>query len=82
MISVPLPDVVVAPTGTIDVMIETSVGATVTATSKAPSIATATYTDGKLTITGVAAGNTLIQLETSATNEATSYRTIAVTVEE
>jgi hypothetical protein len=81
IITSPLPDVVVAPNGEVDVMIETSVGATVTATSKSTSIATATYADGKLTITGVAAGNTLIELVTSATNEATSYRTIAVTVE-
>ena len=81
IITSPLPDVVVAPNGEVDVMIETSVGATVAATSKSTSIATVTYADGKLTITGVAAGNTLIELVTSATNEATSYRTIAVTVE-
>lgn len=81
VITSPLPDVVVTGTGSVDVLIETSVGATVTATSKSTSIATCSYSNGKLTITGVAAGNTLINLVTSATNEATSYRTIAVTVE-
>ena len=81
IITSPLPDVVISGTESVDVMIETSVGATVTATSKSTSIATASYSNGKLTITGVAAGSTLIELTTSATNEATSYRTIAVTVE-
>jgi hypothetical protein len=50
--------------------------------SDAETIATASIASGKLTITGVKKGNTLIRLETSATGEATSYRTIAVTVEE
>lgn len=53
---------------------------TFTATSKSSSIATASVSGGKLTITGVAAGNTIIELTASATGEATSYRTIAVTV--
>lgn len=81
IITSPLPDVVISGTNSVDVVIETSVGATVTAASGSSSIATASYSDGKLTITGVAAGNTLVTLTTSATNEATSYRTIAVTVE-
>ena len=54
--------------------------ATVTASSSASSIATASITSGKLTITGVAEGNAMITLTTTATGEATSYRTIAVTV--
>lgn len=76
-----LPDVVISGTESQVITIETSAGATVTATSASPSIATATISNGKLTVTGVAAGNTLIELTTSATGEATSYRTISVTVE-
>lgn len=60
--------------------IETSDGATVTAASDSTSIATVSYATNKLTITGVAVGNTTIKLETSKTGEATSYRTINVTV--
>lgn len=54
--------------------------ATVTASSSSTSIATASISSGKLTITGVAEGNALISLTITATGEATSYRTIAVTV--
>ena len=81
IITSPLEDVTLVGTEAKVINIETSVGATVTATSKATSIATAAYSNGKLTITGVAAGNVLVELVTSATGEATSYRTIAVTVE-
>lgn len=81
IITSPLEDVTLTGTGSIVVPIETSTGATVTATSASNSIATASYADGKLTITGVAAGNTFVNLTTSATGEATSYRTIAVTIE-
>lgn len=76
-----LEDVNITGTGSIIVPIETSEGATVTAVSGSSSIATATYADGKVTITGVAAGNTFINLTVSKTGEASSYRTIAVTVE-
>ena len=75
-----LEDVNITGTGSVIVPIETSEGATVTATSASTSIATVNYADGKLTITGVAAGNTFINLAISASNEATSYRTIAVEV--
>lgn len=54
--------------------------ATFTASSSDTSIATATISSGKLTITGVAEGNVMVTLTTSKTGEATSYRTIAVTV--
>lgn len=80
IITTPLPDVEISGTNNVEIAIETSENATVTATSESTTIATATYSDGKLTITGVAAGTTLIDLETSATGEAKSYRTIAVTV--
>ena len=79
-ITTPLPDVTITGTGSIEIAIETSEKATVTATSAAPSIATATYSSGKLTITGVAAGTTMVNLETSAEGEAASYRSIAVEV--
>ena len=81
IITTPLPDVVISGTGKVTINIETSENATVTATSESESIATVTYSSGVLTITGVAKGNTLIDLATSATGEATSNRTIIVTVE-
>lgn len=80
IITSPLNDVDLVGTDSTVLNIETSIGATVTATSKSVSIATANYADGKLTITGVAAGNTTIELTCSKTGEATSYRTINVTV--
>lgn len=80
IITTPLPDVTVTGTNKIEIAIETSEKATVTATSAASSIATAAYSNGKLTITGVTAGTTMVNLETSATGEATSYRSIAVEV--
>lgn len=75
-----LEDVNITGTGSVIVPIETTEGATVTATSASTSIATASYADGKVTVTGVAAGNTFVNLVISATDEATSYRSIAVTV--
>ena len=80
VITSPLPDVTITGTGSIVIPIETSTGATVSATSKSTSIATVNYSSNKLTITGVAVGNTTIELVTSKTGEATSYRTIAVEV--
>lgn len=80
IITTPLPDVTISGTNKIEMAIETSDGATVKATSKSTTIATATYTSGKLTITGVAEGYTMIELETSCAGESTSYRTIAVEV--
>ena len=77
----PLNDITLSGTEANIQTIETSAGATVTATSDSSTIATAAYSNGKLTITGVAAGNTTVKLETSKTGEATSYRTINVTVE-
>ena len=80
IITTPLPDVTITGTGSIVLPIETSVGASVSATSKSTSIATVSYNANKLTITGVAVGTTMIELVTSKTGEATSYRTIAVEV--
>ncbi len=80
IITTPLDDVVVDKEGTYIVQLETSPNATVAATSSSTSTATASVVGNKLTITGVAAGFAMIELTVSATNEATSYRTIAVEV--
>ena len=55
--------------------------ATVTATSETIGVATATYTDGKVTITGVEEGSAIVRLEVSANGYATWTRTIHVVVE-
>lgn len=82
IITTPLVDIDITGTNAYTMTLETSEGATVTATTESATVATCKIEDGnKLTITGVAAGNTMIQLATSATGEATSYRTIAVHVE-
>lgn len=81
VITTPLPDVSIVGTGTNVIALETAPStATITATSSSETVAKATITEGKLTITGVAAGNCIINLTTSATGEATSYRSIAVEV--
>ena len=82
IITTPLPDVSISGTNKVELALETSEGATINATSESSTIATATYTDGKLTITGVAKGFTLVNLEVSCEGEATSYRSIAVEVTE
>lgn len=84
VITSPLNDITVGHSSedkTAIIPIETSAGATVSAASDASGTATASYSSNKLTIVGVAAGNTTIKLETSKQGEATSYRTINVTVE-
>ena len=84
IITTPLNDVQVAigEANKYELDLETSPNATVNASipSDETSIATVSCTSNKLTITGVAAGYTMVTLEVSATNEATSYRTIAVEV--
>jgi len=80
VITSPLQDIELTGTQSTVVVIETSPSATVSATSSSTSIATATYNNGNLTIAGVAKGNAMITLVTSATGEASSTRTIAVTV--
>lgn len=77
-----LSDVVIEGTGTYSINLEVlPATATITATSSAESIATATMAEGKLTITGVAEGFCFINLKISATGEAASYRSIAVEVQ-
>lgn len=81
IITSPLPETTVKVSGTAELAISTSPNATVTATSEATSIATATISNGKLTVSGVAEGTTIIKLSCSATGEATSERTLLVNVE-
>ena len=80
IITSPLPEIKIEGTNSVKLQIETSVGAIVTAKSESDTVATATLSDGELTITGVAEGNTIIALTCSATGEATSERTIMVSV--
>lgn len=81
VISTPLPDITITGTDAVVINIETlPADATVAVESKSTSVATAAYSSGKLTITGVAAGVCLVELTTSKTGEATSYRSIAVEV--
>ena len=68
-------------TGSVVRTIETSEGATFTASSSSTSIATVSYSSGKLTVTGVAAGNAFAELTISKTGEASSYRSIEIEVE-
>ena len=82
IITTPLNEVAITKTGSHETTIETlPATATVTATSSATSVATATYSEGKLTIQGVAEGYAIIELKVTATGEADSYRTIAVSVD-
>ena len=76
----PLPSIEIEGTGNKVLNLEVSEGATVAATSESTSIATVAVANNKVTITGVAAGHTLIKLVCSATGEASSERTIMVTV--
>lgn len=55
--------------------------ATVTATSDATGVATASISEGKLTITGVAKGSAIVTLKATATDYASFVRTVLVIVE-
>lgn len=80
IITTPLVDIDITGTNSYSIVLEASENASISASSKAQTICTATMQDNKLTITGVAKGTTLVELVTSCEGEATSYRTIAVTV--
>lgn len=80
IIETPLNDITLVGTENYEIMLETSPSATVTATSDSNSVATASVASNKLTITGVAEGNTMVNLTITAEDEATSYRSIAVSV--
>ena len=59
----------VAPEGTKEIVVETDPSdATVTVQSLTTGVATATYSNGKVTITGVSAGSSLIRITASKTN--------------
>ena len=82
IITTPLNDVVVEGTGKYETKLDVlPATATVNASSSATSVATVSYSEGKLTITGVAKGFCFAELEISATGEATSKRTIAIEVQ-
>lgn len=81
IITTPLSDVYLAVSGKHEITVETDPAeATIAVTSSATAIATATITGKKLVITGVAKGFCMIELVTSTTGEASSYRTIAVEI--
>jgi len=80
IITTPLVDCEITGTGTFVIDLETSDGASISATSEDTTVATVSVSTKKVTVTGVASGTTLIDLVTSKTGEATSYRTFAVTV--
>lgn len=80
IIYTPLPSMEIEGTGSQVLDLEVSEGATVTATSESTSIATVSISNNKITVTGVANGNTLIKLTCSAAGEASSERTIMVSV--
>lgn len=68
-------------TGTKEINVSTNpANATVTPESETPDVATVSYENGKLTITGVAEGSAIISIEVSASNYAKWTRTIHVIV--
>lgn len=80
VIKTPLPHLQISGTNSVVEVVEATAGATITATSETPSVATVTFADGKATVTGVATGSAIIKFTCSATGEATSERTQMVTV--
>ena len=75
-------NVVISGTGTKTINVTTNpASATVTATSETPTVATVTYNNGVVTITGVEQGSAIIKLVTTASNYASWTRTIHVIVE-
>lgn len=68
-------------TGTKVINVTTNPGdATITATSETAGVATANYSEGKVTITGVTEGSAIIKLTATKTNYASFDRTIMVIV--
>lgn len=80
IIKSPLPHLKLSGTTPVVEVVEATPNATITVESETPSVATATYADGKVTVTGVANGSAIIKLTCSATGEATSERTQMVDV--
>ena len=80
IIVTPLPSVEIAGTKNVVIDLEVSEGANVTAKAEGTGVCTVNCENNKLTITGVAAGHDIVELTCSATGEATSVRTVMVTV--
>lgn len=80
IILTPLPSVEIKGTNHVDLSLEVSDGATVTAKAEGTGVCNVQVTSNKVTITGVAAGNEIVELTCSKSGEATSHRTIMVTV--
>ena len=80
IIVTPLPSVEIAGTKNVVIDLEVSEGASVTAKAEGTGVCTVNCESNKLTITGVAAGHDIVELTCSATGEATSVRTVMVTV--
>ena len=77
-----IPNVVrIAKSGTSDVAITTTPTTTPSVSSSATGVATATYTSGKVTISGVAEGSCIVTVVASADDYATNQREIKVIVE-
>ena len=82
IIYTPLPSIEIVGTAKQVLDLEVSEGATVAAKAEGTGVCTVSAEGNKLTITGVAAGHDIIELTCSAEGEATSTRTIMVTVVE
>lgn len=68
-------------TGTKDIEVSTNPSAaTITAVSETPDVATVQVTGKKITITGVKEGNAIVEITTSATDNASFKRTLMVFV--
>ena len=80
IVKTPLPTVQIAIGGTKSITLETSENASFSVSSEATSVATVAKNNNTITITGVAAGSTFIDVTCSASDEASSTRTIMVIV--
>lgn len=80
IITTPLPTVELATGGTKSITLETSPNASFSVSSEASAIATVSKNNNTITITGVSVGSTFIDVTCSASDEATSTRTIMVIV--
>lgn len=80
IVASPLSNLVIKGTNNVQMAVEGSANATITCKSETTGVATANYSEGILTVTGVTAGNTIVEVTASATGEASSKRTFLVTV--
>lgn len=80
VITSPLPAITISGTNSVKMTLSTSPNATISAKSEADSVCTAQITGNELTVTGVADGNTIVELTCSAEGEAPSVRTFMVQV--